>query len=110
MVAIVTIIIFIIIITVSVVVLICIVGIFTFLYQVRKDVEREQMAQALADSLETSMSNQVLELVIFSCHRLCQRLSFPLPVGLVMQSTSRLLVYKTTTQNFLLKLTMLGQP
>ena len=33
------------------------------------------MAQTLADSLETSVSNQVLELVIFSRHRLCQKLS-----------------------------------
>lgn len=62
---------------VAVVMLSSIIGIFTFSYQVRKDVKVEQMAQALAESLETSMSNQVLELVIFSCHGLCQRLSFP---------------------------------
>lgn len=35
---------------------------------------------------------------MFSCHRLCQRLSSPGPAGLEMQSTSRLLAYKTTTQ------------
>lgn len=37
-------------------------------------------------------------MVMFSCHRLCQRLSSPGPTGLVMQSTCRLLAYKTTTQ------------
>lgn len=61
---------------------------------------------SLADSLETSIGNQVSERVVFSYHRLCQRLSFPRLVGLAMQSTFRLLAYKTTMQNFLLKLTI----
>lgn len=48
----------------------------------RKDIGGEQMAQAMADSLETSVSNQVLELVIFSCLRLHQRFSFPWASGI----------------------------
>lgn len=65
---------------------------------------------SLADSPKTSVSNQVLELVMFSCHRLYQRLSSPGPAGLLMQSTSRLLAYKTTTQKLFTQIIDAGQP
>lgn len=83
-----------------------IIDIFTFFHQVRKDIEGEQMAQAIADTLEASVSNQVLEPVIFSCLRLHQRFSF---LELVLQNSSRLLVYKTTIQNLCTKINDAGQ-
>ena len=62
------------------------------------------MAQTLADSLETSVSNQVLERWYFPVIDSVRSFHLSLPVGLVMQSTFRLLVDKTTMQKLFTKI------
>ena len=83
-------------------------GLFTLLDQVRKGARRKRVPGA-AESMEAPRPNQVLELIIVLCLSPIGDFHFPRPVGLVMQRNSRLLVCKTTAQNFSLKLMMPDQ-